>query len=97
MAAVKIRWTRLAVEDLDHAYDYIAVTNPTAARSVIARIESALKSLKAHPLIGRAGRVEGTREMVIPDTPFVVAYRITKGRVEILGVIHGARRWPEEF
>ena len=97
MAAVKIRWTRLAVEDLDQAYDYIAATNPAAARSVITRVESALKALEAHPLIGRTGRVEGTREMVISDTPFVVAYRIAKARVEILGVIHGARRWPENF
>lgn len=97
MAAVKIRWTRLAVEDLDSAYDYIATTNPTAARAVIARIGSALEALKAHPLIGRKGRVEGTRELVVPDTPFVVAYRMAKARVEILGVIHGARRWPESF
>ncbi len=97
MAAVKIRWTRLAVEDLDHAYDYIAAANPTAARSVIARIKSALKALKAHPLIGRTGRVGGTRELVIPGTPFIVAYRVAKARLEILGIIHGARRWPEGF
>lgn len=83
--------------DLDHAYDYIAATNPTAARSVIARIEFALKALTAHPMIGRAGRVEGTRELVIPATPFIVAYRIVKARIEILGVIHGARAWPESF
>lgn len=97
MAAVKIRWTRLAVEDLDHAYDYIAAANPAAARSVIARIESALQALQTHPLIGRTGRVEGTRQLVVPDTPFVVAYRIAKARIEILGIIHGARRWPESF
>ncbi|MBI1941616.1 MAG: type II toxin-antitoxin system RelE/ParE family toxin [Acidobacteria bacterium] len=94
---MKIRWTQLAVEDLDSAYDYIAETNPTAARSVIARIESALKALKAHPLLGRKGRVEDTRELVVPATPFIVAYRIGKGRIEILAVIHAARRWPERF
>jgi toxin ParE1/3/4 len=97
VAAVKIRWTRLAVEDLDSAYDYIAATNPSAARSVIGRIESALNALKAHPLIGRKGRVEGTRELVIPDTPFIVASCVAKARIEILGIIHGARRWPEGF
>ncbi|MBZ5515114.1 MAG: type II toxin-antitoxin system RelE/ParE family toxin [Acidobacteriia bacterium] len=94
---MKIRWTRLAVEDLDSAYDYLAETNPTAARTVIARISSALKALKAHPMIGREGRVEGTRELVIPATPFIVAYRIARARIEILAVIHGARRWPDDF
>ena len=94
---MKVRWTRLAVQDLHSAYDYVAAKNPAAAHSVIARIESALQALKAHPLIGREGRVDGTRELVIPATPFIVAYRIAKARIEILAVIHGARRWPEKF
>jgi toxin ParE1/3/4 len=97
VAAVKIRWTRLAVEDLNHAYEYIAEENPTAARGVIHRIESAVNTLRAHPEIGRSGRVEGTRELVISGTPFIVAYRIAENRVEILAVIHGARRWPTSF
>ena len=95
MAAVKIRWTKLAVRDLNHAYDYIAANNPEAARATIVKISSALEALKAHPLIGRKGRVQGTRELIIPATPFIVAYRMVKARVEILGIIHGARRWPE--
>lgn len=97
MATVKIRWTRLAVEDLDSAYDYIAETNPTAARTVTARISSALKALKAHPMIGRKGRVEGTGELVVPTTPYIIAYRLAKARVEILAVIHGGRRGPDNL
>lgn len=61
------------------------------------RVESALKALKGHPEMGRPGRVEGTRELVIPGTPFIVAYRCFKKRLEILGFIHAARRWPERF
>ena len=94
---MKIRWTRLAVEDLNLAYEYIATENPSAARAVIARIESAVNVLRAHPEIGRSGRVEGTRELIISGTPFIVAYRIARNRVEILAVIHGARRWPTSF
>lgn len=97
MAAVKIRWTRLAVEDLNLAYEYIAAENPSAARAVIARIESAVNTLRAHPEIGRSGRVEGTRELIISGTPFIVAYRIGRNRVEIVAVIHGARRWRTSF
>jgi addiction module RelE/StbE family toxin len=97
VAAVKIRWTRLAVEDLNLAYEYIAAENPTAAHAVIARIESAVNVLRAHPEIGRSGRVEGTRELVISGTPFIVAYRVARKRIEILALIHGARRWPTSF
>ena len=94
---MKIRWTRLAVEDLNLAYEYIAAENPSAAHAVMARIESAVDVLRAHPEIGRSGRVEGTRELIISGTPFIVAYRIARDRVEILAVIHGARRWPTNF
>jgi toxin ParE1/3/4 len=97
VAAVKIRWTRLAVEDLNLAYEYVASENPSAAHALIARIESAANALGSHPEIGRGGRVEGTRELVISGTSFVVAYRVAKRRIATLAVIHGARRWPESF
>jgi toxin ParE1/3/4 len=48
-------------------------------------------------MAGRDGRVAGTREPVIPGTPFLVAYRIEKNEVRILAVLHAAREWPEEF
>jgi toxin ParE1/3/4 len=41
--------------------------------------------------------VAGTRELVIRGTPFVVAYRVKKNEVWVLAVIHGARKWPDEF
>ena len=48
-------------------------------------------------MAGREGRVAGTRELTIPGTPFVVAYRIEKNGMRILAVLHAAREWPEEF
>ena len=94
---MKIAWTRLAIEDLNHAYDYIAVERPSAARHTAQQIEKAIQSLSRHPEIGRAGRVEGTRELIVPGTPFIVPYRIKGNRIEILAVIHGARRWPDSL
>lgn len=97
MAAVRVRWTRVAIEDLDHAYNYIAARSPAGACAVMERVESALKALKDHPEMGRPGRVEETRELVIPRTPFIIAYRLFKKRLDILAFIHAARRWPERF
>ena len=49
------------------------------------------------PYLGRAGRVTGTRELVMSRTPYIVAYRIHADVLEVLAVVHGARRWPERF
>lgn len=94
---MKLAWTRLALADLDSAYAYIADENPSAAARSIERIRKALEAVRRHPEIGRPGRVEGTRELIVPGTPFIVAYRPKAKRIEILSVIHGARRWPDEL
>jgi toxin ParE1/3/4 len=44
--------------------------------------------------MGRSGRVADTRELVISRTPFIVVYRVTPTRIEILRVLHGAQAWP---
>ncbi len=94
---MKLVWTRLALEDLNNAYEYIAAENPRAAATMVERIEAAVRALRAHPNLGRAGRVEGTRELVIAGTPFIVPYQVGKKQVKVLAMIHAARRWPSGF
>jgi len=64
---------------------------------MVGRIEQAVTQLGDHPNLGRAGRVAGTRELIVADTPFIVPYRVHEGSLEILAVFHGSRKWPEEF
>jgi toxin ParE1/3/4 len=95
-----LRWTRLAASHLEFAFDCLAQDNADSADAAVAvvdRILSAIEALERHPQMGRSGRVPRTRELVITGTPFVVAYRLRKGRIEILAALHGARRWPERF
>ena len=94
---MKLVWTKQAIADLDNAYDYIAETAPEAAGVIIERIENSLESLRQFPEMGRPGRVKDTREVVIPRTPFILPYRVRKNRIEILAVLHGSRRWPDNF
>jgi toxin ParE1/3/4 len=61
------------------------------------QVVSSVQQLAAFPMSGRTGRVPGTRELVIPNTPFIAAYTIEKSRIVILAVYHGAPRWPETF
>jgi toxin ParE1/3/4 len=97
MAALTIRWTRQAIADVDNVYVFIAARDPRAARGIVDRIDRAITNLTLHPRIGRSGRVAGSRELVVAGTPYIVAYRLRGRTVELLGVIHGARRWPDRF
>ena len=74
--------------------NYIAEDNPAAAIDQDAQIETQVDMLLDYPAMGRPGRVKTTRELVISRTPFIVAYRVTGQRIEILRVLHGAQQWP---
>jgi len=89
----EVVWTRRARRNLDDIAEYIAQDSPTAARRIVREISGQISRLSDYPRIGGAGRAEGTRELVVPGTPYIVIYRINQ-RVEILRVRHGAQRWP---
>lgn len=74
---------------------YVRERNPAAANAMLERIRRSAGRLADHPRSGRAGRVTGTRELVVPDTPYVVPYRLVGETVQLLRVLHGAQRWPD--
>jgi toxin ParE1/3/4 len=90
---LKILWLEKAVIDLEEAYEYILYENPPAAESEINKVLKAVELLSMNPALGKAGRVAKTRELVIADTPYIVIYRAKGNRMEILRILHGARRW----
>ncbi|MGA8215723.1 MAG: type II toxin-antitoxin system RelE/ParE family toxin [Candidatus Sulfotelmatobacter sp.] len=93
-----IEWTEQATRQLDQAYDYIALSNSEAvAARITMQIVTSVQQLAAFPMSGRSGRVAGTRELVISNTPFVAAYSVDHDRIVILAVYHGAQKWPEVF
>ena len=92
---MEVRWLDDALADVTEIYRYIAADNPRAAGRVVERIQAAVRLLADLPHRGRPGRWPGTRELIIPGTPYIVPYRVKGDLVEILRVFHGARRWPE--
>jgi toxin ParE1/3/4 len=92
-----IHWAKDATRQLLAAHAYVAADNPAPALRLLQRITKAVNLLAAHPLAGREGRVRNTRELVIPRTPYIVAYRIKRSGIQVLAVLHGKRRWPESF
>jgi addiction module RelE/StbE family toxin len=94
---MKLRYTPRARSDLAEIHDYIAQDNLQAARRVIQIIRKAAEALAQNPLVGKAGRVAGTRELTVGRFPFMLAYRVDAEEVQILSVIHTARMWPESL
>src|SRR5689334_25290619 len=50
--------------------------------------EKVSKWLTSQPEMGRPGRVLGVRELVVPDTPFIIPYRLRRARLELIAVFH---------
>lgn len=93
-----IEWTEQAIRQLDQAHAYITLSNSEeVATRVTSQTVSSVQQLAAFPMSGRAGRVPGTRELIVSSTPFIAAYTIEKARIVILAVYHGAQHWPESF
>lgn len=90
-----VRWLRKALKNLEQAYQFVAVADVDAAVQLVLRIQAAVEQLDNFPLLGRVGRVEGTRELVIANTPFIVVYRVKGRTVEILRVLHSSRQYPD--
>lgn len=91
---MKIVWSRRAIRHLVALRGRIAKDSEQGAAIVAARIVHAVDLLADRPHLGRPGRIHGTRELVVPDTPYIVPYRVRSGAVELLAVFHGRQRWP---
>lgn len=94
---MKIVWSSRAVQHLAAIWNYIGKDSPDAARRVAARIQESVDLLAANPDMGRPGRVVGTRELVVPHTPYLVPYRVKEGRLELIAIFHGRQKWPKRF
>lgn len=93
-----VEWTDEALQQLDRAHDYITLSNSEAvADRITEHVFVTVQQFSRFPTSGRVGRVSGTRELVLSNTPFVVAYAIHRDRILVLATYHGAQRWPEAF
>ena len=95
--SLPVVWTSPTRAQLTDLYDYILQDNPRAAAGQLELIIDGASSLAEFPEMGRPGRRSGTRELVVPGTPYIVVYRIKMASIEVLAVMHGARRWPRSF
>ena len=94
---MKVRWTLPAANQLREIFDYIAAGNPAAAARMVRRIRNSIHQTARMPNAGRIGRAAGTREIVVPGTSYLVAYKVLDNMIQVLAILHGAQQWPESF
>jgi len=84
----------LAADDLERIADYLKEHNSSYAESTVRELFATVESLKTFPRIGRVGREEGTRELVLGRMPCTVVYRVKDEAIEVLRIWHAAQNRP---
>ncbi len=88
-------FTERALADLEAIGDFIAADHPAAAERWVAKLLSLAESAARMPMAGRRvpelGR-DDVREII--HRTYRIVYRVSEGRIEVLTVFEGHRRFP---
>ena len=79
---------------------HYARTERKSSRKAISddeKIWNACALLLDFPGMGRSGRIRGTQEFVVADTPYILAYRLDDEVLRVARVMHGAQLWPRSM
>ena len=94
---MRVDWTENAISHLIDIYDYIARDSSFYAQRMVDRLTKHSQQLADFPKSGRVVPEYGEaniREII--ERPYRLIYRVHPDRVEIVAVVHGARRLPPE-
>ena len=96
---MQIKWLIRALENLNDEAEYIAKDDPASAKMVVQKIYTAVSLLSDNPALGHAGRIHGTRELVVPNTRYIIPYRVKVelNQIQILRVFHTSRKSPKRW
>uniref|UniRef100_UPI003B6705F9 type II toxin-antitoxin system RelE/ParE family toxin n=1 Tax=Yersinia frederiksenii TaxID=29484 RepID=UPI003B6705F9 len=73
--------------------DYISRDNPQAAIALDDEFETAAERACIRPEMYKAGRVKGTREVVVRPH-YILIYRIEGDILAVMRILHAAQQWP---
>jgi len=95
---MNVYWTESALTDLEAVEAYIGRHSPQYARSMIERIFARTEQLAAQPRLGPMVpeyEEETLRELF--EDPYRIIYRVLPQQVDVVAVVHAARRLPRGF
>lgn len=92
---MRVEWTPEAQGDLARIFKRLLdYSGEDSAFRRVRRILSQAALLGTAPMMGRATRISGLRELVVASSPNVLGYRIHDDFIEIVGVRDGAEEFP---
>jgi toxin ParE1/3/4 len=91
MARLPVDFHPEARLEADAAFEHYRERSPRAAEAFYLELEKALTAIQASP-DSWADYLRGTRRYLLKRFPFVIVYRVTEHRIEIVAVAHGHRR-----
>lgn len=94
MPIFRVEITPEAERDIRAIATYIRKDNLSAAIRVVSEIKEQVIALAQFPNMGRSGRIDGTREMVLGGLPYIVIYQVGDNTAYVVRVLHGAQQWP---
>jgi plasmid stabilization system protein ParE len=93
-----VNWTEAALADLQAIEAYLARHSPRYGRSMVERIFAHTEQLVDFPQLGAVVpeyEDESLRELL--ESPYRIVYRVYVDRVDVVAVVHGARRMPRRL
>ena len=93
---VKLRWSKLAISDLDDIIAYISLDSEESAKLFVAKIIRTAETTATFPYSGRIVpelNDEQIREKVFHNIRII--YRMKDNIMEVIRVLHSARDFPE--
>jgi len=94
---MRVRYSKLALAELDAILADIRAENPRAAARFDERVQGVAERIQLFP--ESAEQLEqrpGVRRVPLVRYPYVIYYAVIEEEVTILRVIHGARKNPWE-
>jgi len=92
---MKVHWTEAALLDLEGIETYISRHSPMYAHGMIERVFDRAWQLELHALLGAVVpeyEDDSLRELL--EGPFRIVYRVHENQVDVVAVVHAARRLP---
>lgn len=89
---MNLRYTTLALRQIDVALSYIEARSPQGAASLRDRILAVVALVQDHPYAAQATSRQNTRRVVLAPYPYALFYRVTATEVIVTRFRHTARK-----
>jgi len=92
---VSVVWTPQAQEQLRAIHDYVAAASSARATNLVDRITARSKQIAEHPESGRkVPELDLPQIREVIEGSYRVVYRLRPGGIDVIAVLHGARKSP---